>query len=112
MDTIEKLAHAIVDILRRSWVFLHKEVPEWLVKLATTLGEILFSLLSLAGQTYINQLTEKILSTSKEYPDSTGEEKFNIVWDFAHTILPGWRESDLDLLIQNLFSKLKKDTSV
>ncbi len=112
MNVTEKLAHGIVDSLRKAWGFLNKDVPEWLVELCTKIGEILFGFLSNVGQAYINQLIDKIVATKNDYPDSTGEEKFNIVWDFAKTLLPNYSESKIDSIIQSLFIKLKEEGRV
>ena len=112
MNVAEKLAHGIVDSLRKAWEFLNKDVPEWLVELCTKIGEILFGFLSSVGQAYINQLIDKIVATKNDYPNSTGEEKFNIVWDFAKTLLPNYKENEIDNIIQNLYSMLKKEGRV
>ena len=112
MNQMEELAHGIVDALRKAWEFLHKEVPEWLTELCTKIGEIVFGFLSEVGKTYIDQLIGKIVSTKDEYPDATGEKKFNIVWDFAKSLLPNYSESKLDTIIQNLFIKLKEEEKV
>lgn len=105
---IEKLANGIVDMLRKAWEFLNQDIPEWLIELSTAIGKIIFSLLNMAGQAYIEQIKAKIIEIDKLYPNATGEEKFNLVWDFAYTLLPAWKESKLDSLIQNLFADLKE----
>lgn len=102
------LAEGIVKALRTAWDFLNKDVPQWLTDLLGTIGEILFDILKVAGQAYITQIEDKIMEISKTYPDASGDEKFNLVWEFAHTLLPIWKESRLDTLLQNLFIKLKE----
>lgn len=107
-DKIERLLQGIVSALQRAWEFLNQDVPEWLTELCTTIGRIVFSLLKAVGQEYIRQIEDKIIATSVDYSDKTSEEKFSIVWDFAHELLPSWKESKLDTLIQNIFIMLKE----
>lgn len=112
MNPFAKLAHSIVNGLRKSWDFLNQPIPEWLSELCTTIGEIVFRILSEAGQNYIRSIEKEIMNINNAYPNASGDEKFKMVWDFAHTILPEWKESDLDVLIQNLFIKLKKTSRI
>jgi len=109
---IERLAQGIVDALRKAWIFLNQDVPEWLTDLCSAIGKIIFSLLHQIGQAYVNQLIDKIIETKDKYPNATGEEKFNIVWDFAKTLFPEMAENKIDCIIQNLFSKLKVEGKV
>ncbi len=89
-----------------------KDPPEWFEKICEVIGRIVFELLKTAGQEYIEQIKGKIMETKDLYTNSTGEEKFNIVWDFAHTLLPNWSESRIDTIVQNLYMLLKKNNQV
>lgn len=94
--------------LRIAWDWLQQEIPAWLKLVAQAIGRIIFALLKEAGQNYISSIEDKIIATSQEYKEATGEEKFNIVWEFASQLLPkGWSESEIDTLIQSLFINLK-----
>ena len=101
------LAESIVHSLRVAWNFLNQPIPQWLKNICTTIAEIVFSLLKQAGKEYLSQIESKIEEIAKDYPDLSGDEKFLKVWDFAHTLLPDWKESSIDTVIQNLFIKLK-----
>ena len=107
MSWAENWAHGIVEHLRKAWEFLHKPVPRWLRNICVTIGEIVFMLIEGAGKEYIQKIENYIIETSETYATMSGDEKFNHVWDFAHKLLPEWKESDLDGLIQSLFLKLK-----
>ena len=63
-NAMEKLAHGIVDALRKAWTFLNQEVPEWLTELCTAIGEILFTIFKITGAEYISQIEAKIINTS------------------------------------------------
>jgi len=103
----KKLAESIVKGLQTAWSILHSPVPIWLKNLCTAIGEIVFMLLKEAGKDYISLIEQKIIATKADYPTMSNDEKFSLVWDFAHLLLPSWKESDLDGLIQSLFMKLK-----
>ena len=82
--------------------------PKWLRILVDVIGQIVFTLLKDAGQVYIGQIEAEIKKMETEYPNLSGDEKFNKVWDFAHELLPLWKTSALDTLIQNLYMSLRK----
>ena len=104
----ERLSKSIVSGLRAAWDFLGQPIPGWLKQICTVVGQIIFALLKEAGKAYIGQIEDKIIEISKTYSELSGDEKFNKVWDFAHTLLPNWPESSIDSLIQNLFIALKR----
>jgi len=99
-DNVYTIFDKIADFFR--------DMPPWLEEVIKGVGRIVLTLLKGAGENYLKQIEDKILETANLYPDATGEEKFAIVWDFAHTLLPAWKESKLDAVIQNLFIWLKE----
>lgn len=89
-----------------------KDPPEWFEDICEGIGRIVFSLIKGVGENYIRQIESKVIEISKTYSSASGDEKFNLVWDFAHTLLPSWKESDLDTIIQNIYIWLKKKNKV
>lgn len=112
MNWAEKLANKCVEGLRIAWDFLNTPVPRWLIEMCTKIGELVFSLLKAAGQVYIIKIEEMIIETKDKYPNASDEEKFKIIFDFAKVLLPMWKDSKIDTLIQNLFIKLKDSKMV
>ena len=109
MNIFEKLAYGIVLGLRKAWGFLTQPIPAWLMNLCTQIGKIIFTLFQKAAQDYVNLIMEKIVSIDKMCDDLSNDQKFGRVWDYAKELLPEWKESDIDTLIQSLFAKLKDE---
>ncbi len=107
MNWAEKLCHKIVDKLRRDWGFWHKPVPKWLIGLGTRIGLIVFNMLKVAGQAYIEKLQAKIIETKDKYPTASDIEKLKIVVDFAKTLLPAWKDNRLYGLVTELYMDMK-----
>lgn len=95
------------DIFQKVYNFFDTLDSTWIGDFLRVVGKILASFLERAGAAYIGEISEKILSTQDAYAGASGDEKFGIVFDFAHTLLPEWKESELDTLIQTIFMKLK-----
>lgn len=81
--------------------------PAWFRAMCSIIGQLVFALLKNAGQEYVKKIEGKILEINKQYPTATNEDKFRLVWGFAHDLLPAWKESNIDTLIQNIFLSLK-----
>lgn len=87
------------------------KTPTWLKTLLAQLQDILISLLKQAGQAYIQYLQSKILEAST-HSDWNNKQKFDYVFieakkgfvEFGITL----KDSEINALIEFLFSQLKK----
>lgn len=96
----------VVRWLRGAWAFLNRPVPRWVYQLVQVIAGVLMELLKGVAKEYIGTLEAKIIEMGKT--NYSNDEKFLAVWKLAHDLLPAWKESEVDTLVQNLYFKLKK----
>ena len=88
------------------------KAPEWLKKLLQELQDLTISILTTVGEEYLKKIEEKILEVSSK-PISS-EDKFKEVFAYARADLglEHLKESGLNLVIELLVSKLKKNRTI
>ena len=80
-------------------------MPKWLQEILTVLWEILKNLLTQVGEPLVQKLTTKIIEVSTMSVNN--DKKFQLVYDYAKSLLPGMKDSAINLLIESIYNKLK-----
>ena len=81
------------------------KTPYWYKVWTVEIQNLIISIMVQVGKEYILQLQNKILEVSKY--DISGKEKFKLVFELGKDLLPQTKDSALNLLIENLFNRLK-----
>ena len=83
------------------------KAPTWLKNILQEIQNILVQVMLQVGKEYISKIQDKIIEVSKY--DINNKEKFRAVFDFTKALTPTLKDSAINLLLETLVSKLKKD---
>ena len=92
--------------------FKNIETPEWLADILKKLQDIIIEILLDVGKQYLDAITAKIIEVGNT--DMPNEEKFKAIFAYARKELPlvKLKDSHLNLLIELLVSRCKKERTI
>ena len=88
------------------WSWLKNIVlPAWLKTILSAIWEVLKSIFLQVGKDAVDKIKAKIIEVSTM--SVPNDQKFQLVFDYAKSLLPLMKESALNLLIEALVNQLK-----
>lgn len=84
--------------------------PRWIVGILKEVQDILISIMIQVGKDYLTKMRNKIAEVS--YENISNTEKFKKVFNYGKILLPTIKDSTLNLLIEVIFSRFKKNRMV
>ena len=87
------------------WNPLSWTVPQWVKNVLNVIWDILKSILIQVGKEALGKIKAKIIEVNSQ--NISNEKKFQIVYDYAKSLIPNMKESALNLLIESLVNQLK-----
>ena len=92
--------------------FKNIDTPKWLADILKAIQDVVIGILLDVGKQYLDAITKKIIEVNDK--DLTNEEKFKAVIDYARKelILVRIKDSHLNLLIELLVNRAKRDKTI
>jgi len=85
-------------------------LPQWTKDILKVVWEIIKNILLTVGKDTVGKITVKIVEVSKLSVNN--DKKFQMVFEYAKSLLPGMKDSAINLLIESLYNKLKTQGQV
>lgn len=99
-----------MSIFQKVYDWLDFKTPIWLKALLREVQDILISILWQIGQNYIDLLSTRIKEVSKR--DWSNRKKFESVYSYARELGMEQRDHILNLIIEFLVARLKKQGAI